>query len=71
MENKLKGLKQNKKLHKVLCGLRNIVGEAIIAGLAIAYVAEHINQIPHRAALGVSALAIGLVLYFARANQVK
>jgi hypothetical protein len=71
METKIKGLKKSRKVQRTVCTLRNLIGESVLAGLAVAYVAEHINQVPHQAAVAVGVVIVGLVLYFGHANQVK
>lgn len=71
MENKLKNFKKSRKVQRLACTLRNVIGEVVLAGLAVAYVAEHINQVPHQAAVGVGVVVVGLILYFGHANQIK
>lgn len=71
MEDKLKKFKNNRKAQYAVCMVRGVIGEAILAGLALAYVAEHIDKVPHQAGLGVGVVIVGLLLYFTHANKIK
>lgn len=64
--NTIKKVTSKKNQNKVLLTLREVIGTTILSALALAFVAEHLNQLQPKFAWIASAVFVGLVLFFAK-----